>query len=108
MGKIYNITDKLSFEEHPVIMIHDTRIEVNDDAVTMLKIMEIVGDGDTDPNPADIVKMADLLFTKEGKKNLDNLRLNMQDYTMVIEAAITLITGEELEQGEAENDTTTS
>ena len=108
MAKIYNITDKLSFEEHPVIIIRDARIEVNDDAVTMLKIMEMVGDGNSDPNPADVVRMAELIFTKEGKKKLDALRLNMQDYSMVIEAAITLITGEEPEQGEAESDTTTS
>ena len=47
MAKIINITDKLSFDKNPVIVIRDTEIPVNDDAVTMLKIMDMLGDDET-------------------------------------------------------------
>ena len=107
MAKIINITDKLSFDKNPVIVIRDTEISVNDDAVTMLTIMDMLGD-DESANASNIVKMAELIFTKEGKKKLDALKLNLADYSVVIEAAINLITGEETDQGEAVNDTTIS
>ena len=107
MAKIINITDKLSFDKNPVIVIRDTEIPVNDDAVTMLKIMDMLGD-DESANASNIVKMAELIFTKEGKKKLDALKLNLADYSVVIEAAINLITGEDMDQGEAVNDTTIS
>lgn len=107
MAKIINITDKLSFDKNPVIVIRDTEIAVNDDAVTMLKIMDMLGDDET-ANASNIVKMAELIFTKEGKKKLDALKLNLADYSVVVETAINLITGEETDQGEAVNDTTIS
>lgn len=107
MAKKINLTDRLSFEKNPIIVIRDTEIAVNDDAVTMLKIMDMMGDDDYD-DVSNVVKIAELIFTKEGKKKLDSLKLNLADYSVVIEAAINLITGEETDQGEAVNDTTIS
>ena len=44
MSKIIDITDKLNFEERPQIKIKDTVVNVNDDAISMLKVTAIFED----------------------------------------------------------------
>ena len=39
MSRIIDITEKLNFDEKPKIKIKDKTFEVNDSAVTMLKIL---------------------------------------------------------------------
>ena len=39
MAKVVDITEKLSFDENPVLKIKDIEVEVNADAKTMLGIM---------------------------------------------------------------------
>ena len=41
MAKKINITDKLNFNENPVLSIGDLDLEVNADAETMLRLMGI-------------------------------------------------------------------
>ena len=43
MGKVIDITDKLKFEESPRIKIKDIEVRLNDDATTMLKVMQKMG-----------------------------------------------------------------
>ena len=43
--KIVDITEKLSFDENPVLKIKDVTVEVNSDAATVLKIMGIFSKG---------------------------------------------------------------
>lgn len=42
--KIIDITEKLSFEENPILVIKGKELEVNTDAETVLKLMGIIGD----------------------------------------------------------------
>lgn len=105
MGRVVDITDKLNFEEKPAITIKGKRIEVNDDAANVIKLMALVDDGD--PSPAVLGHMAEMLFTEEGYANLTSLGLNMTDFSTVIEAAMDLIIGD-AEEGELPNDTTIS
>lgn len=93
MAKKIDITEKLNFEEKPVIVIKGTEIEVNDDAMTMLKIMAKMDDAGN-VSPAVLAEMAEMLFTEQGKKNLDSLGLTMRDYSVVIETAMDMITGD--------------
>lgn len=100
MGKRMDITDKLNFDENPVIVVKGVEIEVEDDAATVLKLLGMIQDSQDGEARADVLAgMARLLFTKEGKKNLDALKLNIADYNRVIEAAMDLVTGD----GEEEN-----
>lgn len=108
MAKRIDITDKLNFEEKPVIVIKGKEIEVNDDASTVLKIMSMIGNDESKDDESEVTlkaltEMAEMLFTKQGKKNLDSLHLNFMDYSMVIETAMNLITGDDSEVGESEN-----
>lgn len=107
MAKVYDITDKLSFEEKPVIVIKGKRIEVNDEASSVLKLLSKVGNEDSF-DPSKLKEMTELLFTKDGKKNLDSLSLNMVDYSKVIDTAMELVIGGNDEPGELPSDGMTS
>lgn len=107
MGKRVDITDKLNFEEKPVIVIKGKEIEVNDDAATLLKVFSKV-EGEKDVTVKVLSELAGDIFTKEGKKNLDSLKLNIQDFSTVVEMAMDLIMGEDENQGELEKDGMTS
>lgn len=92
MSKVIDITDKLSFEENPKILIKNVEVSVNSDATTMLQIMQIVGEG-KNITPKDIVSLYDLLFSEDDQKKIKKLNLNIKDFQTVVQAAISIITG---------------
>lgn len=91
MAKKVDITEKLSFEENPVLVIKGKKLEVNADAATVLRIMGILGEGNA--TPKQVAEMFDLIFTKEAKKEIEKLKLKFKDFQIVVENAINLITG---------------
>lgn len=93
MGKIVDITEKLSFEGNPKLKIKGIELEVNADAKTTLRLMQILGDGDN-ITPSDMAEMCELIMTKESQEKLDKLSLSFQDYQTVIMESINLITGD--------------
>ena len=99
MSKIIDITDKLNFEENPILKIKDVELEINTEAENMIKIMALTSEN---PGPNEIVQMCDLVFTKQSKEKLDKLSLKFNDYVDVIMTAISVASGsyEEEEQGE--------
>ena len=100
MGKVFDITDKLKYEESPIIKIKDKEIQVNDDAVTMVKVMGKLGDNVT---PKEIVEMYELLIPEEDRKKIDKMKLNFEDFQVVVKAAINAATGRELDLSEEED-----
>lgn len=48
MGKVVDITDKLSFDGNPKLRIRGIEVEVNADAPTMLKVMSVMGNDNPD------------------------------------------------------------
>ena len=46
MAKRVDITEKLSFDENPCLVIKGKELEVNTDAPTMLKVMGIMSNDD--------------------------------------------------------------
>lgn len=97
MERKVDITDKLTFDGNPVLVIKGKELEVNADAPTMLKVMGLVGD---DAGPKEIIAMYDLMFPDKSRKELDKMKLCFEDLVTVINAAVSLITGEESDQGE--------
>lgn len=98
MRRIYDITDKLTFAEPPVIKIKNVELTVDDSATTAIELMAIIGNGDSMAS-ADIEKCAELLFGKEGYKKVKKLNLNLTDFTTLVMESSTLIIGGD-EQGE--------
>lgn len=95
MAKIIDITDKLAFDENPVLKIKDVELEVNSDAETVLRIMGMLGG---DSTPKEIADICGLIFPDDSQRKLQSLSLKFNDYSLVINAAIDLVIGEE--QGE--------
>lgn len=98
MARVLDITDKLSFDENPKLLIKGEEIEVNSDAPTVLKVMSMMGK--EDPGMEEIVDAIDLLFTKESRKKIEKMKLSIGDLIVVVQEAIKLITGEATTAGE--------
>ncbi|MFT4146428.1 MAG: hypothetical protein QM644_18445 [Mobilitalea sp.] len=98
MGKIVDITEKLNFDENPKLKIKNISCEVNADAPTMLKLMQLIGDGNN-MAPKDLIAMYELIFSKEDRMKIDKLKLQFNDFQAVVMTAISLVTGES-NQGE--------
>ena len=108
MSKIIDITDKLNFEEKPIIKVKDVEIKANNDAVTMLKVIALFdndGDGISVKNVLDIYN---LLFDKENQQKIESLKLSFEDFsTLVVEAAQAIINDNEEPEGETTTPATT-
>jgi hypothetical protein len=91
MAKIIDITDKLSFEEKPKIIIKGVEIEVNDSATNFLKLAS---------GQISDKEMVALLFSSEDQKKIEKLDLNVGDFMKLLETAANLLTGDGA--GEAE------
>ena len=90
MSKVVDITDKLDFEENPKIKIKA--------AENMLKVLGLVSDN---PTAEDVIKMCEIIFTKESHKKLMNMKLSFKDFQTVVMTTISVIMGnEEEESGE--------
>ncbi|MBP3469702.1 MAG: hypothetical protein J6K26_09335 [Lachnospiraceae bacterium] len=96
MAKVVDITDKLSFDENPKIVIKGELFEVNADARTMLEIMGLFsskGQGEA------ALEAFDKMFSEKDRKRIDEMNLPFKDFMKLIEIAMDLISGEE-ESGE--------
>ena len=102
MSKIYDITDKLSYEESPVLKIKNIEVRVNDDAPTMIKVMSKLGAKVT---PKDIAEMYELLISEKDRKKVDGLKLNFPDFQKFVKAAIDVASGNEIDLDLDEDET---
>ena len=92
MSKIIDITDKLNFEQKPIIKVKDVEIEANNDAVTMLKVVALFDGEENSVNIKDVLTVYNLLFDEENQKKIENLKLSMEDFTtFIIESAQVLM-----------------
>ncbi|MGC6177003.1 hypothetical protein [Lacrimispora sp. 38-1] len=97
MARVIDITEKLTFEGNPSLMIKGKKLEVNADAPTMLKVMALMSD---DPGMNEILTTYDMMFPEKSKKEIEKLGLNFNDLIVVVQEAVGLITGENSSQGE--------
>lgn len=99
MAKKVDITEKLSFQENPKLVVGDIELEVNTDATTMLKIMGVFNDSTTNEVEGSI-KAYELLFSDKDRKKLEKKKLQFKDLMVIIEEAMNLAVGSEEESGE--------
>lgn len=104
MSKIIDITDKLNFEEKPIIKVKDVEIKANNDAVTMLKVIALFDNDGKGMSVKNVLDIYNLLFDEENQQKIDSLKLSFEDFsTLVVNAAQDVINDNE----EAEGETTT-
>ena len=75
MSKTIDITDKLSFEGNPKLIVRDIEIEVNTDAPTVLKFMKLINDEESSESST-MLKTYELLFSKENREKIESLNLD--------------------------------
>ena len=101
--KVLDITDRLKEQEQPVLKVKGLELPIHDDAIALLTVMELM---DGAPTPRDIVRAAKTVLCEEGYEKLATLKLDMDNFMEVINAAVDLVTGEP--QGELASLGTTS
>jgi hypothetical protein len=97
MGKIVDITEKLSFDTNPTLMIKGEGYEVNADARTVLEIM---GDFNNKSEMDAALSAYEKLFSERDRSRIDALKLPYKDLMIIIKTAISMVTGEDEDQGE--------
>ncbi len=98
MAKTIDITDKLSFDENPKMIIAGNEIEVNADAEVMIRLMGLFKSGINDM--AAIGNALSLIFSEEDMNKICSVRKNGKKLSArslmdIIEEATNLIMGEE-------------
>lgn len=105
MSKIIDITNKLNFDEKPKLVIKDTEIEVNNDAISFIKTIALF-DSENGVSSSDLLSALELLFDEENREKIAKLHLSFADLSTVIKTATELIAGNDSE-GEIQTPATT-
>ena len=92
----YAERQELNFEENPKLKIKNIECEVNSDAPTVLKIMQLLGDGQN-VTAGTVLQMYELIFNENDRKKIEKLKLNFIDFRTVVMSAINVVTGNEPE-----------
>ena len=98
MAKIVDITDKLTFDGNPSLIIKGKQLEVNADAPTMLKVMNFIGGGGVEIDQ--INEAYQLIFPEKSRKEIEKMKLSVPDWMTVVQEAMNLVVGEDSSQGE--------
>lgn len=99
MARRVDITEKLSFEENPILVIKGKELEVNIDAETVLKLMGTIGDIEN-TSQKEVLNMYELIFPESSRNVIRDLALSFNDLKLVIQEAMSLITEEDNASGE--------
>lgn len=87
---VYDLTDKLRFDEDPVLVIRGTRLTVRSDAEIVLRLMDALREKGEATGAREA---AELLLSPADRKELSALGLKMDDYLAVLRAAVQLALG---------------
>lgn len=88
--KKLDITEKLNFDEKPVLVIKNKEIEIDNRAITVLKVMGLMNDN---AGTEEILQAYELLFDKNARKVVDSMGLSFTDFATVVRTAIGLVAG---------------
>ncbi|WP_455903629.1 hypothetical protein [Clostridium sp.] len=91
MARVVDITDKLSFDENPTLVVEGKKLEVNADAPTLLKVMSLLGN--KEPGIDEILEAYNLIFSEKAKKGIEALKPSFGDMVIIIQEAVSLVTG---------------
>ena len=92
MAKIVDITDTLSFDGNPKLVIKGKELEVNADAPTMLKVMGLLRNDD--PGVQEVMDAYDMMFQEKTRNEIDKMKQSFRDLMIVVQEAVSLITGD--------------
>ena len=95
----YSLTDKLKFDEQPKVEIKGKVLTINNSAVNVLKLMDIVQTkGEIEGTKA----VLELLFSPKDRKTIEGLNLSMEDFTVFCSVCMELAVGNDPDKTESE------
>ena len=87
---VYSLTDKLSFDEQPKVEIQGKVLTINNSAVNVLHLIDVVQTmGEVEGTKA----IVEVLFNEKDRKTIEKLNLSMADYTKFCEICMDLAVG---------------
>lgn len=89
MAKMIDITDKLNFEEKPVLVIKGEGISVNHDVTTVLQVMQLTSKKDI--SDYDVANAYELLFDDADRKKIGDMNISYKNLVILIDEAIKII-----------------
>lgn len=95
----YSLTEKLTFNEPPKIEVKGHVLTINNSAVNVLKLMDIV---QAEGEIAGTRAMLDIFFSKKDRATIESLNLSMADYTKFCEICMDLAVGNDPDSKESE------
>ena len=95
--KRLDITEKLTFEEKPILVIKDKEIELDNRAPTVLKVLGLMGE---EAGAKEILQAYHLMFDEQARKVVDALCLSFNDFATLIHSAVHLVAGDDGAAGE--------
>lgn len=104
MGTIFNIDRKLSATRNPILQIGDVELELKSNATDMLKVIEMMGNGDGIKSAEQIQEVSEIIFPESSLEKLDALGLTYKDRMTVLTCAIQIISNGELKEDEDDDD----
>ena len=101
MSKFLDLTGKLNYEERPQVKIGDVVLDVNNDAVALLKVTAIITEDES--TVQDAYKIYDALFDEKNQKKIEKLHLTMDAFrTFIHKCAYMVLDIDEDDEGEAQ------
>ncbi len=96
MAKKVNITDKLNYDDNPVMVIGHIEVEVNADAETMLRLMGVLAEKGELEAVGDALN---LIFKPEDMEKICSIKqngkkLSAQSLITIVQEAVSLVMGE--------------
>lgn len=88
----YNLTEKLKMDEEPKIEINGKTITVKSDAETVLELLDLL---QTQGELAATKQAFTLLFSEKDQKTIKALKLSFENYSKLLEVAVSLALGED-------------
>ena len=96
---VYNLTEKLKFDQDPVLQIRDVELTIRSDAEVVLQLLDVLqGRGEL----AGATEAFKLLLSPADQKKLAGLHLKTADYVTVMKTAVDLALGEDPDEDQGE------
>ena len=96
--KSYNLTDKMDFESNPTIQIKDTKLTVQSDAQTVLKVVSIMDEAPD--NFTGMMKAYGVIFSSADQKKIEKLKRSAHDFQVLVNAALMIAVGRDPDERE--------
>lgn len=100
--KKYDVTDKLSFEVNPIVVLKGEEFEIQADAKN---IIEMITKAEGEDDFTGLLIAYEHLFSERDRKKIDKVKMNGKDFGTFVRACIALAIGRDPDEKDEEDET---